>query len=1382
MSLSRFLPLTLRRHLADSRDLEEPLYLDGATLFADISGFTPLSEALARMGREGTETLTRTLNGYFTAVIAAIESNGGDVMRFAGDAVTAFFSDPGGQERALTAAHAIQAFMGSHPETVSPVGSFPIRIKVGIAAGEHVLLTVGEGRARDYVFAGHPVDGSAEAEHHAGPAEIVVKARHFKVQGSKFKVEAVKPGFWRVLDLPPSAFSLPPSAFRLQPPASETACAPFLHPILVERLGQGSERMMNEHRRAAVLFVSFPGFDDYRDRTAVSRLRAFYAEARAAVDRHEGNLNKVDMGDKGSKFLITFGAPLSHEDDADRAVHFALDLKAMAGARGLSLAIGLNRGTIFAGLIGDDRRCEYTVMGDEVNLAARLMQSAGPGRILAGPGVHAECRAFAFDTLPPVTLKGKSQPVPVFEPQSTETGEKAGTESFVGRVPELNACEAFLRQAGDDPRLLLVKGEAGIGKSAFLSHLFRERLSDRRIVSGWCREFTSQFPYHPWKFILRRLLELGAPEGTDPAEAWRASLQATVPELVPFAPILLDLLQLPHTLPPVAIDEQTRKAILHRQAGLLVRAAAGREALALSLTDVQWMDPESGGLLADLLRTSDKPSPVFVLSGRELPGGLQEMASSHSLTLGPLPEPDLKKSALGFLRVQRAPDKLLADASAASGGNPLLLQETLRAYLEAGYVTRDAQSPELLFLDETRRPSLPTTLEGVVMARFDRLPADRQAILKALSVFGDSIPWEVARRAAIDTGNDPALLEALFDDGEFITRQGPENFCTFPQSHVRSTIYDSLDFNSRRDLHVLAAGIFRDALPTEAPETIQTVAFHFLLANAISEGAKFILKAAQLLSESNALPASYQHYKALLDARTAIPPEMLLETITQTGILLIKLGRFADALTIFNQKFLDEMPNTKAKAECCVILADAHRFTGNFQIAEKYLDLAMKASLDQAQSFRILAIRGSMYAQMSRFPAALAIFDEIESRFSGVRFRAQRVQMCWVKGPLLFVTGRAQDALHYLRAMQTEATRMKDYFTLVKILHNTAAFYFQLSQHPKAYRIYKNSLKVQEVYGINQIYLMTINEVAFEAMLLGDWREAAFRLTYGYALAEKTKDPIMIRLLCNIAEYSQNIGNIHFARICLGKARVLSNSFGIESHRVTYYWAELLAGINHGQGLNRILNRLEKEIEIEKAGYLRLWLNAYRAYALMMLGNLEEAKHLATNTLLAVGQQQLPKEEYICRKVLFLASDNVQERLGIAPTLLQSARNAQERRLIIEATLFCMECAYDSRLAEQARRMLAKTPFARLQAKYHSLRALELAKFGEERKAIKAAVKARNCMSVFNDSMPTSSEKYLMSETFRKDFDDLSSRWRLPEPQKGTQRYDIPSYLLQLIK
>ncbi len=360
---------------------------DAVVLFADVSGFTALSEALGATGKDGTEELTALLNTYFEPMIVLIQSYGGIIGKFGGDAMTVLFPYQA-QERSQAARRAVQCAldmqerMGDYAAIPTRSGAFSLTMKAGLAAGPLFCTTAGDPSLRlEYIIAGGVLDHCAEAEHHARSGEVVL--HHTLLQAAApLEIRSQRDGFAVVSALVGQAPPQPLPPLAAFPAETASLAAAYIHPSIAERLQEGQASFINEHRKVTILFVNFTGYDYEADPQAGSRLQEYLLQIIQTVARYDGYLNKVDMGDKGSKCIVLFGAPIAHEDDAERALRCALEIRSIPGQ---TTRIGVNTGFVYCGQVGSDARREYTVMGDAVNLppdaGRRARAGAGqPGR------------------------------------------------------------------------------------------------------------------------------------------------------------------------------------------------------------------------------------------------------------------------------------------------------------------------------------------------------------------------------------------------------------------------------------------------------------------------------------------------------------------------------------------------------------------------------------------------------------------------------------------------------------------------------------------------------------------------------------------------------------------------------------------------------------------------------------------------------------------------------------------------------------------------------------------------------------------------------------------------------------------------------------------
>jgi class 3 adenylate cyclase len=448
-TVASYIPMDRRQALA--RGVTLPEWTHGAALFADISGSTPLTEALAQeLGlQRGAEEITRQLNRVFGELIDEVHRYGGSVINFSGDSITCWFDEQVmgvgrwvlGENsptlnthptspaalRAVACALAMQAAMGQFAMITTPAGStIALAIKVAVGIGPARRLLVGDPRIQNIeVLAGQVIDAISIGEHLAQPGEVLVQAAIAEAHGASMAV-----GDWRsdqasgkrYASVASLAVSVPEIPWPDLPAdqLSEAQIQPWLLPSVYQRVHGGKSAFLSELRPAAALFLAFRGIDYDTDDRAGATLDAFVRWVQAVLAQYDGALLQVTIGDKGSYLHAAFGAPIAHDDDAERAVAAALDLQSppaeLHSVTGIS--IGVAYGQMRAGAYGGMTQRTYGVLGDKTNLAARLMQVA-VGGILCDEEIYRAAHArLTFEALPPIAVKGKTQPVAIYRPLS----------------------------------------------------------------------------------------------------------------------------------------------------------------------------------------------------------------------------------------------------------------------------------------------------------------------------------------------------------------------------------------------------------------------------------------------------------------------------------------------------------------------------------------------------------------------------------------------------------------------------------------------------------------------------------------------------------------------------------------------------------------------------------------------------------------------------------------------------------------------------------------------------------------------------------------------------------------------------------------------------
>ncbi|MBN1483975.1 MAG: tetratricopeptide repeat protein [Chloroflexia bacterium] len=833
-----------------------------AVLFADVSGFTALTEALAQQGAEGPEELTRLLNRYFSRMIALIEAEGGEVVEFGGDAVIVLFpaekesaSTPDrrlGQavRRARQAAEAMQAAMVGFTLQTS-AGVLSLEMKVSIGAGDLLGMRVGGVFERwEYLVAGDPLRQVSLMDRQAHGGDILLSPEAAALMAARaLEPRPLRWPDWDAVDDPAVV-----AAVRCQIPGA-----------IRSWLEGGLHEWLAVLRPMTVLFANLAGLNNDRD-DVVPQLHTLLRRVQETVYRYEGSLARLAVDDKGTVLMVLFGAPpMAHEDNPVRAVQCALDLLEMASlptdeetpALLPRITIGLATGHVFAGPVGGETRREYTVMGDTVNLAARLMgagrraegaeDSAESGGILCDFETYRQSRErIVFENLPPIRLKGKSGLLRVYRPNPAGTSVQplAGRAQtpLVGRERELAHLEQALAavEAGQG-QVWIIEGEAGIGKSRLVLEL--ARLMQERGLTGLLgagRSAEQRTPYRAWRDVLTSYFDLEELTSTEERQRRVQQLVGELaPEQLPRLPLLNDVLSLglPDTALSASLDPALRQQNLLLLLLSLLRAWARERPLILVLEDAQWLDSLSWDLAVYTARalTITEHPVLLVLATRPLDpaslGGQQletlgQLAEPQVLTLQTLPQEQTVALAAGRLGLQpRDLPAAVADlVRERAGGNPFFAEELAYTLRDQGLLQieddpREAGRRRCRLAGDMERAAqtLPDTVQGLVLARIDRLPPQRQLTLKVGAVIGRSfgysaIHYTIQRHTAItETALDGHLQALSALDLVPLESPVPEPIYMFKHIITQEVAYGTLLFAQRRQLHHTVAEWYEGA-------------------------------------------------------------------------------------------------------------------------------------------------------------------------------------------------------------------------------------------------------------------------------------------------------------------------------------------------------------------------------------------------------------------------------------------------------------------------------------------------------------------------------------------------------------------------------------------
>ncbi len=772
-ALVAYVPMDRRHALAAGEELPERM--DGAALFADVSGFTPLTEALTRElgSRRGAEELTRQLNRVYGALLGEVHRYRGSVIGFSGDAVTCWFDGDDGR-RAVACALNMQRVMGWFAAIETPSGSLlPLAIKVAITRGPIRRLLVGDPEVQVLeLVTGTTLDRLETVREMARQGEVVVGPRVIEALGDRIRLAVrgrdhpegrpgVVAGLHQRVDEEPW---LP-----LFEPPPENEIRKWVLPAACARLLSGQGPYLAELRTAVALFLGFEGVDA-EDSDAGARLDSWVRWVQRVLTRTGGALIQLTTGDKGTYLYAAFGAPVAYEDAADRALAAALELRSLpAEMEPLGdVRIGLSLGRMRVGEYGSEIRRTYGVLGDETNVAARLMGKAKPGQILASGRVADASTHYRFEDLGTVTVTGRRQPLRICEVAGfADFPDPSDDSALVGRMVEGEALAEIVASLHrkEENGVVLVEGEAGIGKSRLLRDVLGRVDESIDVRFGYGMALEQRRALQAWRGILHGLHDSGD------------------------------------------VDTAPAKTVPTKAAVTALRRAAAERPLLLVFDDAQWLDPESWDLLE---RARREVEPLAILAAfrpllEPFAEGylkLQADPAVRRVALEPLEPEESLELACRHLDVDRLPESVADFLRERAGGHPRFCRELAAELRDRGLLLIDGR--ECRAVGDLALEEIPEPIERSVTSSIDALEPAEQLVLKVAAVVGHEVTLDALHGVFPVATTEERLRDSLnlLERLRFlILGSGPVPVYRFRHPFVREVAYGRMLHSQRRQLH-----------------------------------------------------------------------------------------------------------------------------------------------------------------------------------------------------------------------------------------------------------------------------------------------------------------------------------------------------------------------------------------------------------------------------------------------------------------------------------------------------------------------------------------------------------------------------------------------------
>ncbi|MBI5806231.1 tetratricopeptide repeat protein [candidate division TA06 bacterium] len=846
-----------------------------------------------------------------------------------------------------------------------------------------------------------------------------------------------------------------------------------------------------ERRPVTILFGDLSGFtsmSETMDPEQVVEVVNQYFDAMVEIaSRYGGHIDKF-MGDA---LMVLFGAPVVHEDDPLRACLAAIEmLEAMdrfAAERKMALAmsIGLNSGEVVALNVGSRERMEYTVIGDAVNLAARLEKVASARECVIGENTYKQVKGkIRLKKLKPVMVKGKSKPQNVYlilgrmEAEEKAASLRSGSIRMVGRQAEMDGIRQSVQRAKTGTgQIVAITGEPGLGKSRLAKELeLLAREENFKFIKGKCYSYASGVAYLPF---LRQLNVLTGIAESDlspkKAEKLQACLQSL--DLLDFEPYLGSLLGLsyPET---EALDPEKRKRKTFEAFAQLYSKTSSKQPLVLAFEDLHWADTITLELLEHLVADLEQ-QPVLICCDYRPELALPFIARPNclSLVLKKLDVREILQMVSGLAQVQDVSEEVLKKIEERTEGNPLFIEETIRNLLSRRLVKRDG--PNLQASKRFAKLSLPNTVAAMVLGRIDKLSEELRRTLQYAAVIGKEFDTRLLGKLS---GQTPEQVQPLLDNLEHFEGllyskllEGKRTY-EFHSTTTHEAAYSTLLKGRRRELHGQAAQALEREHHKDLYSHYEDLAHHYYHSKDSDKAVNYLHRAGDKARGLYANPEAVEFYRK--------------------GLEVVKLLK-------------ESRPNLMETAELLGAQGAIFRLIGQRDLALKNFITAAKISQrekeDQAERKYLLSA-GIVYDMLGQLDKSRNIIETVlDSAEKGGDFMAQAIAL-HNRGNILLHTGNNGEAIaSFSKALSIYQTLRND--KEIALIHGSLGKAFELTgEIPKAVENYRAALELSTTINYAEGVALQNNNIGNPLLMQGEIEEALKHFTKALETAKKIGD------------------------------------------------------------------------------------------------------------------------------------------------------------------------------------------------------------------------------------------------------------------------------------
>ena len=1110
--------------------------LKSYVLVIDITGFTRIADNLITKGKEGVEILSDLINQIFSPIIDEIQKIDGFVSSFAGDSITIIFP-----AYCFTVSEDFIFFSNKLLKNLQSIytlstkfGEYEFPVKLGLGNG-NVNWEILE---KDYAlpfFYGEAIEQASLAQKFAENNKIVISKKLFRsINSIDFKTKFVldESGFYIQNN---QELSKPKSIQKIN--KENNHCHRNLLPFVPK--GLHDYNVEGEFRSVVSCFINFYDVNlILRNFTTLSKL----------VTQNGGFLNKIIQCDKGFVALVIFGAPVSREDNLVRAGNFSFQMLKKFKRK---VRIGFSQGIVFAGFVGSVLRCEYTVLGKEVNKSARMMMEADWGNCIVDNVIKNRLKnCFTFNEIGKTKLKGIPDKVFLYTlsniQNNPDTVEKL---FFIGREHEqkiiLNKIQKSLE--GNFSGVLFVDGEAGIGKSFLFKKIECSLTRPLYWTSIICDEIlhSSLFPV---KNYLRTFFKLD--KSIDDKEALqrikekfieiRSKLTSPyIQELWNLAePYLMELLE--YNQPEIGdIDSKIKfENTLYALKNFFV-VLSSLKPLVLVIDDGQWIDEDTIQFLQILIRNAEKKAITILFASRYLNDG-----SLFQLNL-----PTKKVSRIGLehfssnqikeflyrkLETTQIPENTFELFYSKTEGNPFYLEQ-FYLYLKDNNIFKN--NFEII----TKKIIIPDTISSIIISRIDKLTYQLKEVVQTASILGREFAAEVLTSMLRDIPVQKYLVEG---ERESIWNAITELKYIFKHALLRETVYEMQLKKRVRELHQVAAETYVNLYPNQLSGHYPEICFHFERAENQEKAIEYLNLSGEWAYNQHHISDAVSYYYRLSNLQK--------EAISFTSALEIEVSSM-------NRKSLKKLTHTLFR------LGDTYMLAGDWNLAEQafYESNAISQKLSSIEDIAF------SYEKIAEIKLLKSCYDESLAACKKVEECAKILNKREITSNMLNIYGRVYEALgdfkkakQYFEDSLKIAQADKNEELISVVLSNLGLVYSYLGDQSKAIKLFKKSMHFVEKNG----YLTEMIKV---------------KMSIGASYIDSGDLDSGEKYLQDALVMSKKIGYKHGIGICYGNLGVVKRKQRDYETALLYYQKKIDLSLEIGdkKGLNTVYTHIANVLQ-----------------------------------------------------------------------------------------------------------------------------------------------------------------------------------------------------------